>query len=248
VSGHAAARLGRELLSKAREGEGEVVGLDRRGAQSLHGMASLGDGLRRLVDRAAERFLGRGRAPREHLVHSLETQQQSLEALQQRVVQLARDARPLTHARIERHVELAAQVSYAQEVKRPQQCHERQHTERAEPVRLPVRGCDGEIERRAFLVPDAAVVARDDAEAVGAGIEIGVERLPTIARVLPVGIAAFQPVAEAILLGDDETERGVVDLQVAHERWQPHLRRDVIRLAIGDDLLDVHWRGPFVER
>ena len=51
-------------------------------------------------------------------------------------------------------------------------------------------------QERAGFVPHAAVIAGDHAEAVVARREIGVERLPAIAGVLPVAILAFQLVRE----------------------------------------------------
>src|SRR5262249_40433134 len=105
---------------------------------------------------------------------------------------------------------------------------------------------------RASLVPHAAVVAGDHAEPVIAGRKIRVERLPAIADVLPVAIEAFELVAKLILLRGDEAERRVVDLQVAHERWQVRLLSCcggyVVALAVGRDLLDVYRRRQLVQR
>ncbi len=116
---------------------------------------------------------------------------------------------------------------------------------------LVVSGRNREVQGRAFLVPHAAVVAGDHAKAILARRKIGVERLPAIAGVLPVAIHAFQLVAKEILLRSDETERCIVDLQIAHQRWQTHAsrlqRRRVVDLAVGSDLLDVDRRREFVE-
>ena len=101
----------------------------------------------------------------------------------------------------------------------PDQPRHRAHRERQKPLRLVVGGSDREIERGARFVPHAAVVRRHDPEPVRAGRQVGVERLPPRARVLPVAIAALEPVAEPHLLGCDEAERRVVDLQVA-DGWQ----------------------------
>src|SRR5262249_58591410 len=107
-------------------------------------------------------------------------------------------------------------------IERPQQRRERGDAQRAEPPRLPVRWCNGELERRALLVPDAAVVRGDDAEAIAARIEVGVESLPPIAGVVPVAIAAFELVLELHLLGRYQARRRVLDLKVAHERRKTH--------------------------
>src|SRR4029453_5354599 len=115
-----------------------------------------------------------------------------------------------------------------------------------EPARLVVGGSDGELERGAFLVPDAGVVAALDAEPVRARVQVGVERLAPRADVLPVAVAAFEHDAEVVLLGSNEAQPGVVDLQVANMWRQPQAGCRVIRLAVGGDLLDDHRRDQRV--
>ncbi len=109
----------RKLLSQARDGDGQIVGLDRRGTQPLHGLPSFRDGLRCPIDRACERLLGVGRPLREQLVNGLEPKQQSLKALQQRIVQVTRDARALGHALVQARVERPRDLTQAQLVQRP---------------------------------------------------------------------------------------------------------------------------------
>ena len=60
--------------------------------------------------------------------------------------------------------------------------------ERAKPVRLIHRGRNGEIQHRARLVPDTAVIGSHDAEAIGLGRQVGVERLAAVAGFLPVAV------------------------------------------------------------
>src|SRR4029453_9922516 len=99
---------------------------------------------------------------------------------------------------------------------------------------------DREFQRGTRLVPDAAVIGRGDPEAVRAGTEIGIERLPPRADVLPVAIAPFELDAEAVLLRRDEAQRRVVDLQVAPARRQAQALSRIVRRTVGGDLLDVH--------
>src|SRR5262249_36207471 len=51
---------------------------------------------------------------------------------------------------------------------------------------------------------------------------------------------------------DDEAQRRVVNFQIAYERgqWRQPCgsEGDIVRLAVGGDLFDVHWRRKFVER
>src|ERR1035438_2994445 len=76
------------------------IALQRRAdPQALNGIPALGDGLVSLADGPVERADGLFGAPREQVARSLEREHQPLKALQQRVVQFARDARTLIDAR-----------------------------------------------------------------------------------------------------------------------------------------------------
>ncbi len=134
----------------------------------------------------------------------------------------------------------------AQAVQRPQGSDECRDAQGAEPIRLPVRGSDEELERRALLVPDAAVVRGDHAETVVAGVEVAVERLAAIAGLLPVGVSTFELVAKPVEFGRDEAERGVVDLEIAHERRQAQRRRRIVGPSVRDDSLDMNRRRLIV--
>ena len=68
-----------------------------------------------------------------------------MEALQQSVVKLARNPCALADARVQRHLELMMQLPQTPLVGRPQKSQEHR-AEGAKPIRLVVRGCDGEIE------------------------------------------------------------------------------------------------------
>ena len=141
-----------------------------------------------------------------------------MKTLQQRIVQVPRDARPLIDALFQTHIELLRQLPQPQLIKRSERCQKSGHTQRSKPNRLVVGRSNGEIQERPRLVPHAAVIAGDDAEAVLAWRKIGVERLPTIAGVLPIAIPAFQLVAKEHLFRRDQAERRIVDLQIAHQR------------------------------
>jgi len=158
-------------------------------------------------------------------------------------MQLASNARALLHPRREFLADLMEAVA----VERPEKCQKSSHARRAEPGGLVIRRGDGEIERVAGLIPHAAVIAGGDAEAVAAWIEIGIECPPFIDDLLPVAIVAFELVFEMDLLRRDQAKIGVVDLEVASQRGQAQVRRGIVCLAVGGDLLDVHRRREFVE-
>ena len=114
------AGFGREFLAESRDGLSQVTALDRRGTQPLHGVPSLGNGLRRLIDRALKDLLGLGRTRSEQLASRLEQKQQSLKALQQRIVQIARDAGALSHALLEARIKTFRDLTQTQLIERPQ--------------------------------------------------------------------------------------------------------------------------------
>ena len=133
-------------------------------------------------------------------------------------MQIACDARPLAHACVQRAVELPRDLADPQLVCDPQQA---QIARRRSTPGTSASGSTPARSRsraRAGFVPHAAVVAGDHAEAIRAGTEVGVERLPPRADVLPVAVAAFEFDAELVLLRRDEAQRRVVDLQIANER------------------------------
>ena len=91
---------------------------------------------------------------------------QSLKALQQRIVQISGDACPLADARFQPMLNCSRHLMEAKPIQAPEQCQKSGHARRTEPGGLVVRRGDGEIQGRAGLVPHAAVIAGDHAEAV----------------------------------------------------------------------------------
>ena len=143
-------------------------------------------------------------------------QDQSLHALQQRVVQVASDSLALVETSFHPlHVTAVPPVAAAVDKARTRTNRTPTTHDSAEPGGLVVGRSDGEIQECAGLVPHAAVIASHHAEAVVAGRKIVIEGLPAIAGVLPIAIPAFQLVAKKHLLRRDEAERRVVDLQIA---------------------------------
>src|SRR3954465_7248822 len=171
-----------------------------------------------------------------------------MKSLQERVVKLPRHARPLADSLIQARVVLARDLTEAQLIHRPEQREQSCHYRCAEQVGLIVRGSDREIERRAGLVPHAAVIARCDAESVSPRTQVGVKSLSAVADVLPLAIVALEFRPKPYLFGSNETERGIVNRQIANQRRKAHLRRWQVDPAVGTDLLDRYWWGGRVER
>src|SRR5262249_26026695 len=118
--------------------------------------------------------------------------------------------------------------------------------ERQKPSCLIVGGCNDEVDGCTCLVPDTAVVGRSDAESVLSRRKIGVERLSAVAHIPPVAIEALELVAKSHLFGRHQAQCGVIDLQIVDTRRQAYrstgILRRVVRLAVGDDVLNLHWR------
>src|SRR4029077_16180892 len=182
---------------------------------SLDRLPALGERLLRLIDSIVQRTLGFIWSAQHQVASCLKLEHQSMEILQQRVVQFSRNASALTHARFQPDRKLVPQFPNTESIESPEQCQKSSHARYTEPGGLVVGRGDGEIQECAGLVPHTAIVAGGDAEAVVAGREIGIERLPAGAHVTPIAILAFQLEAKKDLFRRDEAERGIVDLQMA---------------------------------
>src|SRR5580698_7049475 len=138
-------------------------------------------------------------------------------------MQIAGHARPFVDSRFHLRIEMLRDLMKAVPVQAPEQYQKSGQARRLEPTSLIVCRGDGKIEGGAGLIPHAAVIAGHHTEAVIAWSKIVIERLPSIAGVLPVRISAFQSVPEAGRLRRREAERGIVDLQIADQRGQTQI-------------------------
>ena len=91
-------------------GHRKIILLDSGRPQPLHRIPALGDGLRCLIDGGFKSFAGVGRMLWKLVNCSLKAWQHPLKTLQERVVQVTRDACALTDARVQRHLELLLQL------------------------------------------------------------------------------------------------------------------------------------------
>jgi len=87
-------------------------------------------------------------------------------------VQITCDAGALSDALLQAYVEYPRDLTQAQLIQPPHHNKKGGDARRPKPIGLPVRRRNGEIERRALLVPHAAVVAGHDLEAVVTGRKI----------------------------------------------------------------------------
>src|SRR4029434_2544030 len=103
--------MAREIFSNSNYAVGQVVGLECRRPQPLHGITAFRNRRSRLIECALQSLPGFLWAFGKYLQDRLEPEQQSLKTLQQSVVQFARNACALTHPRFEGHIELVGELT-----------------------------------------------------------------------------------------------------------------------------------------
>src|SRR5215469_18698337 len=134
----------------------------------------------------------------------LKKEQNSLETLQQGIVQFAGNPFSLVKTSFQAVSHLRSHLTQPQLIERPEQNKKRRHARQTEPPGLVVRRGNCKIQRCALLVPNAAVVAGLYAEAVVARRQIRIEDLAAIPGLLPITVKPFQHVAKKDLLGRHE--------------------------------------------
>ena len=170
---------------------------DGRRPQALHRVPPFGDRFRSVFNRTIQFLFRVCRALRQQVRRRLEPQQQTVEALQQRVVQFAGDSGPLPNARVERHVELVMQLADTQLVTRPQQRHKNSRARTAKPRRAPPWGENLQAQSHSVFIPHPAIIRALNAQRVVPGGQcregrypaLGVHRVPgTVERLEHVPI------------------------------------------------------------
>jgi hypothetical protein len=200
-----------------------------------------------LINCASKDLLGLGGARSEQLANRLKAEQESLEALQQRVVQIARDAGALSDALLQACVECMRDLPQAQLIECPKQCCKSHYACRTEPVRLVPGRRDYELQRSALLVPDTAVIAGNDAEAVIARSEVSVLNMTLVDHFPPALVLALQHDAKFHVPRHHQAKCGVINQQITDVRRQAQTRPRFIRDAIPGNLLNVDWRRERVK-
>src|SRR4029077_786770 len=119
------------------------------------------------------------------------------------------------------------------------------------PSPLVVRRSDGEIQECSGFIPDAAVVASSNPEAVLARRNAHIKRLAAIPYIMPVPIKTFELVTKKNLLRHDKAKCRIVDFQFANVRGQSQtcvcIRSGVVRFAVNNDFFDVDGRRKLVD-
>src|SRR5580698_1006866 len=105
----------------------------RLGTQALDGAPPLRDCLFRASDCSIQNLNGFFGPTGKHVASRLKSKQQSVERLQQRVVQFAGDARPLAHSLFQACVEFLCDLMEAKAVQRPEQSQKSGRARRLEP-------------------------------------------------------------------------------------------------------------------
>ena len=154
---------GRELLVNSREGLLEIVRGAARRSQPADGVAPLLDDPSHQVEHPVDGRPG-GRIGRQAIRRHVELHRRADETLQQRVVQLLRDACPLGQPLFEPDVELSRHAEDAQAVEGARRRSRRGAPRSPEPGRLPDARQDVETDRCFVAVPHAVAVRRGDAE------------------------------------------------------------------------------------
>src|SRR5258708_32796512 len=115
-------------------------------------IAALGERLLGLINRIVKSVQGVIRSTRQQVPGRLKWKHNSVEALQQRIVQFARDPRALIHARFQPDRKLPLQLLNTELIDGPKQEQKYGRTGRAEPRGLVIRWKDGEIQECTGLV------------------------------------------------------------------------------------------------
>src|SRR6185295_19918777 len=218
----AGSRVEPELLRYARQGLREVVyagDLLGRRAEAAQGVPALFDDRGHQLQHAAQaRFFRRVRG--DLVDGDVKLHGGAEKTLQQRVVQIPGDPRPLGEPLLELQVQACRDLADVPAINRP--CQERQGCEaqEEEAAGLIERGKDGEVEPCGPRIPDAVVVAGDDAETIAPRLQIGEEGFTARSGVVPITVRSREPIAKTDLLRYGEAESRIVDLDVSRERRQ----------------------------
>src|SRR5208283_723008 len=187
----------RQFLPHRPYGFRKIAGRERR-PQLLHCATALDDGAVPHFQSLFEFILC---CPwRHHLVDCLEAQHESLNGLQQIIVQLARDTHTLIQAGLAGDLKLLLELPDTESVRRPQQHKRNGRANGPKPIRLVVRRSDGKIQLGSPTVPDAVTIACDHAKGIIPGRKVRVESLPAGAGVVPITVIAVDAVTESYLL------------------------------------------------
>ena len=123
-------------------------------------------------------------------------------------MQFARDACPLSNARLQGQSELPVQLPDAKLVGRPQQRWKNGRAKRAKPQGVPPRGQYTDVKRNPLLVPDSIIIGGLDVKRVVAVVKVGIGGQTTRGvGVLPVLIEPIEFIGVTVFLWGGEVQR-----------------------------------------
>src|ERR1700722_8555094 len=156
------------------------------------------------------------------LEYGLETQHQSLESLQECIVQLSRYPFAFFHPGRKLILNTAGDFIQVQPIEHPQNAPGREETNDAEPLRLIDGRSNGKGNGRSSFIPESIIVRGDYVKLVGARRKIRIESLPPGSCVLPILVMPDEPVSKAHFLRCDKAQCRVVDLEIPGVFRQPY--------------------------
>src|ERR1700691_1328634 len=124
------------------------------------------------------------------------------------------------------------QLPNAKLIKQVQQHQQGSRARHTEPDRLIPGRRDTKVQRCAFFVPEAVVIAGDHAEAVVAGTKIIIKSLASSTSILPLLIVTLEFVSKANSAWNRETQRRVIDFQFSRQRRKLKVLKVCIILVI----------------
>src|SRR5215470_11135442 len=232
----------RQFLTRCRQQFPEVALSDGFRTQVLDGTAALGDGLLRQRDRAIQSLHRLVWNPGKHVSSGLESKQGSVKALQQSIVKFTRDSSAFRQTFLKPAAESSRNLTHSQPIDRPHNTDAGNDAKSEKPVGLIPGEGDIEVQNGTCVVPDAVVIAGDDAKCVLARPKIRVKSLAPCSGFLPFRVAALQLVAKAHLLRDCEAQRRIVNFQVTRKRRNPEALLWKVLLPVRNDFFHMHWR------
>src|SRR5580692_5459958 len=190
-----------ELLTLSCQCLNQVGAIASGGAKILDPVASFTEQLIRALERLLHQ-VARRLAVGNAVGCRLEPPDQSLHALQQRVVQLACDALALAEPGREQPARLQADLRDSQTVQNGEYSEAQEGAQRMEPFGLVESRHDYKVKRGARGVPHPVAVGCNHTESIVTGTQVGIDRVTTGTNILPVGIRSLEFVTKSHALGD----------------------------------------------
>src|SRR5262249_14241691 len=166
--------------------------------------------------------------------------QHCLKTLQQRVVQLPRDACPLGKPLFKTNLEQLSQLTHSQAVHEQRRQSGANYTAQLKPPGLPKRGLNFEPDHSLRTVPQPIAVAGDNTESIRPYAKIVVRGFPACRWFTPSTVKAVQTVSISHALRIAETQPHVAKRRPSRAREKVNGASAAQRCAVSRNALDVH--------